>query len=291
MASLNWKIAGVNQQQIANEIATLRAQSETFRRLEQLAWDRGYRSVELTMGPGILTEHLADTQQSDKNPSVRQIRISSDATGTFGIGGRQTTIAEIIAHELAHGVIPPGVAQPGKVDLRPDSPEELWVRRQAGAVAAELDLLGSNNADFPITRVPIDREQACTFNNIQGNTPRDGVLFLDGSRGSNGIGSVSPGRSGSIDPDQSPGLDSGSPALGFGNFADAWPNAAPSWPSPGTSDAPPIQSGPAGIAGTAAAPPNEYAAGYPCSVPIPEGLKPVARFFFPEWFEGQEGGS
>jgi hypothetical protein len=291
MASLDWKVTGVNGDQIANEITTLRAQSPTFRNLEQMAWDRGYRSAEVTMGPRVLQENVADSNQSSADHSVRQIRIRSDATGTFGIGGRQITVGEVIAHELAHGAIPPEVAQPGKMDFRTDSPEELWARRQTGAVAAELGLRGPNNADFPITRVPIDREQACTFDNIHGNTPRDGVLFLDGSRGSNGIGSVSPGRSGSIDPDQSPGLDSGSPALGFGNFADAWPNAAPSWPSPGTSDAPPIQSGPAGIAGTAAAPPNEYAAGYPYSVPIPEGLKPVARFFFPEWFEGQEGGS
>jgi hypothetical protein len=289
MASLNWKIAGVNPQQIANEIATLRAQSETFRRLEQLAWDRGYRSVELTMGPGILTDHLADTHQSDKDRSVRQIRISSDATGTFGIGGRQITVGEIIAHELAHSVVPPGVGEPGKIDLRNNSPEELWVRRQTGAVAAELGLPGFSNADFPITLVPIDREQACTFNNIQGNTPRDGVLFLDGNRGSNGLGSAIPGRSGSIDPGQSPGPDSGSPAPGFGNVANRWPNAAQSWPSPGTSDAPPIQSDPAGIAGTApgATPPDKPAAGYPYSVPVPEGLEPVARFFFPEWFEDQ----
>jgi hypothetical protein len=38
MASLNWKIAGVNPQQIANEIATLRANSPTFRRPGQMAW-------------------------------------------------------------------------------------------------------------------------------------------------------------------------------------------------------------------------------------------------------------
>jgi hypothetical protein len=289
MASLDWRIKGINGDQIVNEIATLRANSPTFRRLEQMAWDRGYRSAEVTMGPRILEENVADSNQSSADHSVRQIRIRSDATGTFGIGGRQTTIAEIIAHELAHGVIPPGVAQPGKVDLRPDSPEELWVRRQAGAVADELFLPGFNNAHFPITRVPIDREQACTFGNIQGNTPRDGILFLDGSRGSNGLGSATPGRSGSIDPGSNSVPDFGSPALGFGNFANAWPNAAPPWPSAGTADAPPIQSDPAGIAGTAprATAPDKPAAAYPYSVPVPEGLKPVARFFFPEWFEDQ----
>jgi len=181
------------------------------------------------------------------------------------------------------------VAQPGKVDLRPDSPEELWVRRQAGAVASDLRLPGPNNADFPITRVRVDAEQACTFGNIQGNTPRDGVLFLDGSRGSNGLGSTPPGRSGSIDPGQGPDPDPGSPAPGFGNVANRWANAAQPWPSPGTSDALPIQSDSAGIAGTTlgATPPDKPAAGYPYSVPVPEGLKPVARFFFPEWFQDQ----
>ncbi len=289
MASLNWKIGGVNRDQIANEIATLRANSPTFRRLEQMAWDRGYRSAEVTMGARILEENVADSRQSSADHSVRQIRIRSDATGTFGIGGRQITVGESIAHELAHGAIPPEVAQPGKMDFRTDSPEELWARRQTGAVAAELGLRGFNNADLPITRVPIDREQACTFGNIQGNTPRDGMLFLDGSRGSNGLGSATPGRSGSIDPGSNSVPDFGSPALGFGNFANAWPNPAPPWPSAGTADAPPIQSDPAGIAGTApgATPPDKPAAAYPYSVPVPEGLKPVARFFFPEWFEDQ----
>lgn len=290
MASLDWKVTGVNGDQIANEIATLRAQSSTFRRLEQMAWDEGYRSIEVTMGPRPPRWSIGDSLQSDQDHSVRQIRISSNATGTFGIDGRQITIGEIIAHELAHGVVPPEVAPRRNWDLRNNSPEELWVRRQTGAVAAELGLSGPNNADFPITEVPIDREQACTFDNIHGSTPRDGVLFLDGSRGSNGLPSTPPGRSGAIDPGPNLVPDTGGSA-GLGNFANAWPNAAQGWPSAGNSDATPIQPNPAGIAGTAAAPPNEYAAGYPYSVPIPEGLKPVARFFFPEWFEGQEGGS
>jgi hypothetical protein len=42
--------------------------------------------------------------------------------------------------------------------LRPNSPEELWVRRQAGAVANDLSLPGANNADFPITVVPVQIE-------------------------------------------------------------------------------------------------------------------------------------
>jgi hypothetical protein len=81
------------------------------------------------------------------------------------------------------------------------------------------DLRGSNNADFPITRVPVDREQACTFANPQGNTPRDGVLFLDGSRGSNGLGSNIPRRSGSLDPSLNTVPNSDQTAPSFGNLA------------------------------------------------------------------------
>ena len=149
MASLNWRIRGINRDQIAIEIATLRANSPTFRRLEQLAWDRGYRSAEVTVGSGLHKWSIADSVQSDKDPSVRQMWISSDATGTFGINGRQITVAEIIAHELAHGVIPPDVAEPGKIDFNPKSREELWARRQTGAVAVDLGFGGPNNADAP----------------------------------------------------------------------------------------------------------------------------------------------
>jgi hypothetical protein len=216
---------------------------------------------------------------------VRHIRISSNGTATFGIGGRQITVGEIIAHELAHGVVPPEIAPRRNWDVRNNSPEEVWVRRQTGAVAADLGLSGPNNADFPITEVPIDREQACTFNNIQGNTLRDGVLFLDGSRGSNGVGSGSPGRSGSTDPDPSSLPGSGN---GFGTFANALPDATRPWPSPENADAAPMQPNPTGSASVAPAAPRnreQAAAAYPYSVPVPEELKPLARYFFPEWFE------
>jgi hypothetical protein len=69
MASLNWKIGDLNRDQIVNEIATLRAQSPTFRGLEQMARDRGYRSVDLTMGSGLHKYSIADSGQSDKDPS------------------------------------------------------------------------------------------------------------------------------------------------------------------------------------------------------------------------------
>ncbi len=242
MASLDWRIKGINGDQIANEIATPRANSPTFRSLEQMAWNRGYRSVEVTMGSGLHKWSIADSAQSDKDPSVREIRISSDATGTFGIGGRQITTGEIIAHELAHGVVPAEVAQRGTMDFRPNSPEEQWVRRQAGAVADDLFLPGFNNAHFPITRVPVDAEQACTFGNIQGNTPRDGVLFLDGSRGSNGRGSSIPGRWGSIDPGFNPIPNSDPAPVGFGNFAGLG-SAIPWCPATGADR----ESGPRGV--------------------------------------------
>src|SRR6202521_3777866 len=155
MASLNWKIGDLNRDQIVNEIATLRAQSPTFHRLEQTAWEKGYRTVEVSMVPRVFQYTIAESRQNSKDHSIREIRIGSDATGTFGIGGRQITVAEIIAHELAHGVVPPEVEQHGIMDFRPNSPEELWARRQTGAVAADLDLRGFSNADFPITRVPV----------------------------------------------------------------------------------------------------------------------------------------
>lgn len=219
MASLDWRIKGINGDQVANGIAALRANSPTFRKLEQMALDNGYRTVEVAMVPRVFKSWIADSAQGDKDRSVRQIRISSDATGTFGIGGRQITVGETIAHELAHAAAPPDLGPRGIWDFRPNARQELWARRQTGAVADELSLPGSNNADFPITWVPVDAEQACTFGNIQGNTPRDGVLFLDGSRGSNGIGSSVPGRSGSIDPGFDPMPSSDPTPVGFGNLA------------------------------------------------------------------------
>jgi len=39
MASLNWKVGGINRDQVANEIATLRVNSPTFTKMEQMALD------------------------------------------------------------------------------------------------------------------------------------------------------------------------------------------------------------------------------------------------------------
>jgi hypothetical protein len=67
-------------------------------------------------------------------------------------------------------------------------------------VALDLGLPGANNADYPITRIPVDKEQVCTRANPLAVTPQDGILFLDGSRGYNGKGSTIPPGSGSQDP-------------------------------------------------------------------------------------------
>src|ERR1051326_3462172 len=60
MASLIWKVGGVNRDQLANEIATLRANSPTFRNLEQMALNNGYRSVDV-MGPVMPEDRIADS--------------------------------------------------------------------------------------------------------------------------------------------------------------------------------------------------------------------------------------
>src|SRR2546422_5630393 len=133
MASLNWKIGGVNRDQIANEIATLRANSPTFRRLEQMAWDRGYRSAEVTMGARILEENVADSRQSSADHSVRQIRIRSDATGTFGIGGRAVTGGGMKRHQLAHRALPRGGGGPGERGFLTPSQAEACGQKPNGA--------------------------------------------------------------------------------------------------------------------------------------------------------------
>jgi hypothetical protein len=68
----------------------------------------------------------------------------------------------------------------------------MWIRSQAGQVARELGLPGPNNADYPITKIPVNEVQGCTIQHPQGDGARDGVLFLDGSRGYNGNGSTAP---------------------------------------------------------------------------------------------------
>jgi hypothetical protein len=178
-------------------VQLLRQNSSTFRALEAEAAAAGYTTIEIQMGAGLLPGDIADSTRT--NSSTRTIRINSDATGSWGVGGRQATVGEVIAHELAHAVVP--LQQQNRVlDPQERDSEGIWVRRQAGQVARDLGLPGANNADYPITRIPVNETQGCTVQKPQGDGARDGVLFLDGSRGYNGIGATMPPGSGSQDP-------------------------------------------------------------------------------------------
>jgi hypothetical protein len=197
MADLTYKFTGVNTAQLANEVRLLRQNSSTFRDLEATAAAAGYKTIEIQMGAGLLPKDIADSTRT--NSSTRTIRINSDATGSWGVGGRQATVGEVIAHELAHAVIPQVFKEPGVYNFRESGTEGMWVRRQTGQVALDLGLPGPNNADYLITRIPINETQGCTVQKPEGDGAQDGVLFLDGSRGYNGIGSTIPPASGSRD--------------------------------------------------------------------------------------------
>jgi hypothetical protein len=198
MADLTYKFTGVNTSQLANEVQVLRQDSSTFRALEAAAAAAGYKTIEIQMGANLLPKGIADSTRT--NSSTRTIRINSDASGSWGAGGRQATVGEVIAHELAHAVVPREFSEPDRYDFSESGIEGMWVRRQAGQVARDLGLPGANNADYLITKIPINETQGCTVGRPQGDGPRDGVLFLDGSRGYNGIGSTIPPGSGSQDP-------------------------------------------------------------------------------------------
>jgi hypothetical protein len=198
MADLTYKFTGVNTAQLANEVQRLRRNSSTFQALEAAAVAAGYTTIEIKMGAGLLPGDIADSTKT--NSFTRTIRINSDATGSWGVGGRQATVGEVIAHELAHAVVPSQYERHATIDPQERDSEGMWVRRQAGQVALDLGLPGANNADYPITRIPVDKEQVCTRANPLAVTPEDGILFLDGSRGYNGKGSTIPPGSGSQDP-------------------------------------------------------------------------------------------
>lgn len=106
------------------------------------------------------------------------------------------TVGEVIAHELAHAVVPNEFREPGRYDFSERGKEGMWVRRQAGQVAVDLGLPGANNADHLITKIPVNETQGCTREKPRGDGARDGILFLDGSRGYNGVGSTVPPGSG-----------------------------------------------------------------------------------------------
>jgi hypothetical protein len=213
MAELNYKFTGVNTAQLANEVQILRQRSSTFRALEAAAAAAGCTTIEIRMGANLLPGDIADSTKTDS--STRTIRINSDATASWGVGGRQVTVGEVIAHELAHAVVPKDFREDGRLDYTESSKEGMWVRRQAGQVAIDLGLPGPNNADYLATRIPINETRGCTVQRPQGDGARDGVLFLDGSRGYNGIGSTVPPGSGSQDPINSRRLATDEPMQEF----------------------------------------------------------------------------
>jgi hypothetical protein len=213
MADLNYKFTGVNTAQLANEVQILRQRSSTFRALKAAAAAAGYTTIEIQMGAGLLPGDIANSTRT--NSSTRTIKINSDATASWGVGGRQATVGEVIAHELAHAVVPLEFSEPDRYDFSESGKEGMWVRRQAGQVAIDLGLPGPNNAGYLATRIPINETQGCTVRRPQGDGARDGVLFLDGSRGYNGIGATIPPGSGSQDPINSRRLATDEPVREF----------------------------------------------------------------------------
>ena len=61
MANLSYKFTGVNTAQLANEVQLLRQNSSTFRALEAAAAARGYKTIEIQMGAGLLPGDVADS--------------------------------------------------------------------------------------------------------------------------------------------------------------------------------------------------------------------------------------
>jgi hypothetical protein len=114
MADPTYKFTGVNTAQLANEVRLLRQNSSTFRALEAAAVAAGYKTIQIQMGADLLPRGIADSTRTD--PTTRTIRINSDATGSWGAGGRQATVGEVIAHELAHAAVPQEFQEPGRLD-------------------------------------------------------------------------------------------------------------------------------------------------------------------------------
>jgi hypothetical protein len=140
MADLTYKFTGVNTSQLANEVQVLRQDSSTFRALEAAA-AAGYTMIEIQMSAGLLPTDRADSTRT--NSFTRTLRINSDESGSWGVGGRQATVGEVIAHELAHAVVPSQYRQHATTDPQERDTEGMWVRRQAGQVARDLGLPGA----------------------------------------------------------------------------------------------------------------------------------------------------
>jgi hypothetical protein len=105
----------VNTAQLANEVRLLRQNSSTFQALEAAAAAAGYRTIEIRMGADLLKGGVADS--GEINSTTWGLRINSDATGSWGVGGRQATVGEVIAHELAHAVVPQEFKEPALYDF------------------------------------------------------------------------------------------------------------------------------------------------------------------------------
>jgi hypothetical protein len=127
MADLTYKFTGVNTAQLAKEVQRLRQNSSTFRTLEAAAAAAGYTTIEIQMGAGLLKKDIADSERIDS--TTRRIRINSDATGSWGVGGRQATVGEMISHEIAHAVVPQELKEPGRYDFSESGTQGMWVRR------------------------------------------------------------------------------------------------------------------------------------------------------------------
>src|SRR2546422_6835849 len=93
MADLVYRFTGVNTAQLANEVRLFRESSSTFRALEEAAAAAGYKTIEIRMGADLLPGNIADSIKTD--PTTRTIRMNSDATGSWGVGGRQATVGEV----------------------------------------------------------------------------------------------------------------------------------------------------------------------------------------------------
>ena len=130
MTDLSYKFIGVNTAQLANEVRILRQSSSAFRALEAAAAAAGYTMIEIQMSAGLLPTDIADSTRT--NSFTRTLRINSDESGSWGVGGRQATVGEVIAHELAHAVVPSQYRQPATTDPQERDTEGMWVRRQAG---------------------------------------------------------------------------------------------------------------------------------------------------------------
>jgi hypothetical protein len=167
MAELNYKFTGVNTAQLANEVQILRQRSSTFRALEAAAAAAGYTTIEIRMAANLLPGDIADSTKTDS--STRTIRINSDVTASWGVGRRQATVGEVIAHELAHAVVPKEFREDGRLDYTESGKQGMWVRRQAGQVAIDLSLPGPNNADYLATRCSGWSSLSGRFEGIQWN--------------------------------------------------------------------------------------------------------------------------